>query len=417
MTPNAALAVYASQASASRGRQYGTADAASNILPLDKRGDTRSHFQRDRDRIIHSVAFRRLQQKTQVFIADTFAAGTDISGYFRSRLTHSLEVAQIARGISRHFLIDEDLTEAVALAHDLGHPPFGHAGERALKEAMEKHSNGKVKFDHNEQTIRVMTMLEHCYADCDGLDLTWELLEGVAKHNGPIKYIANYPTIANLDKVMKLELDNYASLEAQIANFADDIAYVAHDCEDGIRSGLLDPEEMRKSGVSLVGDILTRLREVHGNMQLPRLTHELTRRVINLAMSDVIEYTQQQIAELNPQSADDIRQCGKAMVGFSPVMKKRISELKKYLGLHFWQHYKVNRTTSRSRHMLVEIFGRLMDDKERNLFPPSYADVSKMKGEQRARRVADYLASMTDSEAQMEYTRLFGPVAVMPSLV
>ena len=413
----AALAPYASEADQSRGRLHANGSASL----LEGEGEIRSPFQRDRDRIIHSAAFRKLQQKTQVFIADTFAASRDTSGYFRTRLTHSLEVAQIARSISRHLKLDEDLTEAVALAHDLGHPPFGHAGEAALDEAMKGIGRVNEGFDHNEQTIRVMTELEHCYAEFDGLNVTWEVLEGVAKHNGPFDGVKKNPTptVAKLDRAMHLNLTHHASLEAQIANLADDIAYLAHDCEDGILANLLDPREMRE--VPLAGSILTQLDKEYGTIaELPRLTHELTRRMIKHVVHDVLATTQQALEVVQPKSADDIRQAKRDMAGFSNDMQGMLDGLKDYLYLHFWRHHKVVRTTSRARHMLGELFGRLME--EPNLLPPPHAKHKDYKdsgaGEaQRARHIADYLASMTDSEAAMEYSRLFGAGVGLPSLV
>lgn len=405
----AARAPYASQPDQSRGRLHANGSASL----LEGQGEIRSRFQRDRDRIIHSAAFRKLQQKTQVFIADTFAASRDTSGYFRTRLTHSLEVAQIARSISRHLKLDEDLTEAVALAHDLGHPPFGHAGETALDEAMKTIGKVNEGFDHNEQTIRVMTELEHCYAEFDGLNVTWEVLEGVAKHNGPFDGTKKIPTptIAKLDTEFSLNLTSHASLEAQIANLADDIAYLAHDCEDGILANLLDPREMRKREVPLVGSILAGLDEEYGDIaELPRLTHELTRRMIKHVVHDVLTTTQEALDATQPQSADDIRGAGRDLAGFSGDMQGMLDGLKDYLYLNFWRHHKVVRTTSRARRMLGELFGRLMD--EPSLLPPPH-DHKNMPG----RHIADYIASMTDSEAQIEYARLFGAGAVLPSLV
>ncbi|MDA0308845.1 MAG: deoxyguanosinetriphosphate triphosphohydrolase [Proteobacteria bacterium] len=388
------LAPYASQAEQSRGRQFSH---------QSEHEDMRSHFQRDRDRIIHSAAFRKMKYKTQVFIYHE-------GDYFRTRLTHSLEVSQIARTISRHLRLDEDLAEAVALAHDLGHTPFGHAGETALDQLMEKYGG----FDHNEQTARVLTKLEQCYAAYDGLNLTWETLEGVIKHNGPLANTTIRPTIAALDQDMKLRLDSYASLEAQIANLADDIAYLAHDCDDGIRAGLLDPDKMLD--LPLAGPILHRMKKDHGALKTSRLVHELTRNLIKLAVIDLIKQTEHQLADAAPKNADDIRDAAKPMAAFSETMTKDLATLKDFLFAHVWRHYQVNRMTSKAKRLIKEMFVLFMD--ETNTLPNEwqYLDQNHLDDidiHAKARQIADYIASMTDRFAVMEHKRLFAPGPIL----
>ena len=386
------LAIYAAAHQSSRGRQF---------PHLSEEDTMRSPFQRDRDRIIHSSAFRKMKFKTQVFIYHE-------GDYFRTRLTHSLEVAQIARTICRHLQLDEDLAEAVALAHDLGHTPFGHAGETALNQMMEKYGG----FDHNEQTVRVLTKLEQCYVGFDGLNLTWEVLEGVIKHNGPLK--KPRPTIAQLDKEMDLKLGSYASLEAQIANLADDIAYLAHDCDDGIRAGLLDPDAMRE--LPLAGGVLTRLKKDHGTLKTSRLVHELTRHLIKQAVGDLITETEKRLAELRPKNADEIRNAKQATAAFSEAMEKDLEILKHFLFTNVWRHFKVNRMTSKAKRLIREMYQLFMD--EPNTLPNEwqYLDqqhLNKLEAKTKARHIADYIASMTDRFATTEHERLFAPTPIL----
>ena len=387
------LAIYASQASKTRGR---------HITKMASHDHMRSVFQRDRDRIIHCSAFRKMKYKTQVFIYHE-------GDYFRTRLTHSLEVSQIARTICRQLRLDEDLAEAIALAHDLGHTPFGHAGETALDQMMQDYGG----FDHNEQTIRVITMLEQCYAGFDGLDLTWETIEGVIKHNGPIHQNSR-PTIAALDKVMQLGLDSYPSLEAQIANIADDIAYLAHDCDDGIRAGLLDPEQMLET--PLAGTVLHKLRQDHGELKTSRLVHELTRNLIKMAVNDLLAETTRRITALDPKQAEDIRTADHQIAGFSPAMRDDLSQLRKFLFQHVWRHYKVNRMTSKAKRVIREMFTLFME--ETNTLPEEwqYLDQQHLNTidiNAKARHIADYIASMTDRFAVMEHDRLFSPGPIL----
>jgi len=393
------LAAYASDHRLSRGRQITLPDR-----DRDDRHeiDPRNAFQRDRDRIIHCGAFRRLKHKTQVFIYHE-------GDYFRTRLTHSLEVAQITRAVARQLGIDDDLAEAIALAHDLGHTPFGHAGEYELDDAMQNWGG----FDHNEQTIRILTSLEHCYAEFDGLNLTWETLEGVIKHNGPIDAADIRPTVAKLDAKMNFGLDTYASLEAQVAALSDDIAYLAHDCDDGIRAGLLDPEDMLD--LPLAGPVLSGLKDRYGRLETSRLVHELTRRLISLAVTDLVKETRRRLDDIAPKSADDIRAASMPVVAFSEQMAADLGALKSYLFRSVWRHYKINRMTSKARRVVRRLFDLFMEHP--NVLPDDWQFaggefLDNIPETDKARQIADYIASMTDRYAILEHERLFdlGPI-------
>jgi dGTPase len=378
---------YASDHRASRGRQKQEGTMSST--------QGRTAFQRDRDRIIHCGAFRRLKHKTQVFIYHE-------GDYFRTRLTHSLEVAQITRAICRQLHLDDDLAEALALAHDLGHTPFGHAGESELNDAM-KTLGG---FDHNEQTIRILTKLEQCYADFDGLNLTWETLEGIAKHNGPAE--EPRPSLIALDQQINLELKTYASLEAQVAALSDDIAYLAHDCDDGIRAGLLNPDDMLD--LPLAGPVLSDLKERYGVLQVSRLVHELTRRLIGMAITDLVTESKKRIKEAQPHSADEARAAGRPLIAFSSEMSDHLEELRGFLFKSVWRHYKVNRMTSKAKRIMRQLYDLFMD--ETNILPQDWQQVdglplAGLPPSDKARHIADYLASMTDRYAMMEHQRLF----------
>ena len=381
-----ALCAFASRSFESRGRAIAEPSGSS----------TRTDFQRDRDRIIHSAAFRRLKHKTQVFIYHE-------GDYFRTRLTHSLEVAQIARSCARALYLNEDLAEAIALAHDLGHTPFGHAGEDALNEMMAPYGG----FDHNEQTIRVITHLEERYAAFDGLNLTWETLEGIVKHNGPITGDVR-PTIAALDKSHQFQLQSFASAEAQIANLSDDIAYLSHDFDDGLRAGLLSLDALHE--LPVVGDILNDIARDWPDLEMGRLAHELTRRLISYFVEDMLAQSRAHIEAHNPQSADDVRNLKKALIAFSDKALEELLTLKKYLFAHMWRHYKVNRMTSKARRTVRALFTVFME--EPNLLPHDWQN--KLIGDevQKARIIADYVASMTDRYALLEYERIFdqGPI-------
>ena len=360
----------------------------------------RTAFQRDRDRIIHSNGFRRMKHKTQVFI---FHEGD----YFRTRLTHSLEVAQIARTAARALGVNEDLAETIALAHDLGHPPFGHAGEEALDEVMAPYGG----FDHNEQTLRVITCLEERYAGFNGLNLTWETIEGIAKHNGPVPADKRRPTLNHLDSVLSLRLDEYASVEAQIANLSDDIAYLSHDFEDGLRAGLIQLEQLEE--LPIVGDTVREIYKAIPDRHISRVGYALTRAVITKFITDMISTSYEALDKFEPQSADDVRSAGMPLVQFSDEAVEQLRILREFLFWNMWRHYKVNRMTSKSRKVLKALFDRLLAEPQ--LLPTDWAN--RMSGKEKnaqARIVSDYVASMTDRYALLEYERIFemGPILV-----
>ena len=375
------LAAYASRPENSRGRLYQEPDAIE-----------RSPHQRDRDRILHSGAFRKLKYKTQVFVYHE-------GDYYRTRLTHSLEVAQIARSVCRSLGLNEDLAEALSLAHDFGHTPFGHAGEDALDAVMAPHGG----FDHNDQTLRILTGLERRYADFDGLNLTWETLEGIAKHNGPIHGAAS-PTVAALDARIDLGLRTHASAEAQVAAIADDIAYNAHDLDDGLRAGLFGILDL--DAVPLVAPITALIRDRHGALEEGRMVHETVRRLINILVTDLLAETRRRLSAAMPESADGVRAYSGPVVGFSEAVRENDAALKSFLFTRMYRHYKVNRMASKARRVVTELFELLMA--EPNCLPGEWQDQSKLEGEHsRARLVADYIAGMTDRYALLEHERLF----------
>ena len=351
---------------------------------------TRSPFQRDRDRVIHSTAFRRLQYKTQVFVNHE-------GDFFRTRLTHSIEVAQIARSIARALALDEDLTEAVALAHDLGHPPFGHAGEEALNLAMKPWGG----FDHNAQSLRVVTLLESRYAAFDGLNLTWETLEGLVKHNGPLSRPPAY--IAEYDARHKLDLATNPSAEAQVAALADDIAYHSHDLDDGLRARLFGFEEI--AHLPVVADALAAARQASLDVPPPRLRHETIRRVIDALVGDVIAETGRRLAKLAPRDADAVRRARRRMVAFSEPMEAANRAIKEFLHARMYRHWRVNRMTSKARLLTGALYRLLLDDP--SMLPDDWRARAGEAGTPRAAvTVADYVAGMTDRYAMDEHRRL-----------
>ena len=373
------LAPYAVRAESSRGRLHHEPEASS-----------RSPWQRDRDRIIHSSAFRKLQYKTQVFV-------NHVGDFYRTRLTHSLEVAQIARSIARELAIDEDLTEALALAHDLGHPPFGHAGEDALNAQMKPFGG----FDHNAQTLRVVTRLEARYAAFDGLNLTWETLEGLVKHNGPLVRPAAY--IAAYNAKHDLMLGTHASVEAQVASLSDDIAYHSHDLDDGMRFGLFGFDEIRH--LPVVGEALADARNASLDMPPQRLRHETIRRVIHALVSDLVSETQRRLHTLDPDSADRIRRSKKPVVGFSGRMGEANHAIKEFLRARMYRHWRVNRMTGKARRLTEDLFALLHADP--STLPDGWrAQAGEGQPAQAAAVVCDYVAGMTDRFAQEEYKRL-----------
>ena len=375
-------APYASNPDLSRGR-----------LHLEPASATRTAFQRDRDRIIHSTAFRRLMHKTQVFVYHE-------GDHYRTRLTHSLEVAQIARSISRVLDLDEDLAEALALAHDLGHSPFGHAGENALDEAMADHGG----FDHNAQTLRVLTKLEARYAAFDGLNLTWETLEGVVKHNGPIAPGAAPPAIAAYVAGHDLELDTHAGPEAQVAAIADDIAYNNHDIDDGLRAGLFSPADL--AGVPLAGPVFAAVGQCAPEVDESRRIHEAVRRMIGAMVDDVIAETRRRLAESRPRNVDALRRLDRPMVAFSEAMRGHDRALKAFLHEHMYRHRRVAGKRDTARGMVGALFAHYMDDTGR--LPDGWRERAAGAGTTHAARVvADYIAGMTDRYAIVEYNRAF----------
>ncbi len=384
-------APYACRASATRGRLHREDESASRTV-----------YQRDRDRIIHSSAFRRLKHKTQVFVSHE-------GDYFRTRLTHSLEVAQIARSISRSLGLDEDLAEALALAHDLGHPPFGHAGEDVLKDCMATYGG----FDHNAQTLRVITCLEAKYADFDGLNLTWECLEGIVKHNGPLLSapaadegaMAHLPeAIVEYAKVQDLALHSFASAEAQVAALSDDIAYNNHDLDDGLRAGLFTIEDVED--LPIVGALFKEIGGQYPGLERSRLVHEVIRRMIGTMIRDLVAETRRRLAEMGPASADDVRALPRPVVGFSEEMVTADRALRSFLFENMYRHYKVNRMTSKARRVLRDLFKLYME--EPGVLPPPWrARLDPRDRRGTARVVCDFIAGMTDHYAQEEHRKLF----------
>lgn len=386
MTITRNLAPYACHPDQSRGRRFAE--------PLS---ETRSPFQRDRDRIIHSEAFRKLKYKTQVFV---YHEGDN----FRTRLTHSLEVSQIARSISRVLGLDEDLAEALALAHDLGHTPFGHAGEDALQE-MTAAVGG---FDHNAQSLRIVTKLERRYYKFEGLNLSWETLEGLVKHNGPLTGFDGAPplplAIVSYAAKEDLELDSYASAEAQVASLADDIAYNNHDIDDGLRAGLFTIDDL--ADVPLVGPVFAAVKAEFTNIDPSLHIHESVRRLIGLMVSDLLDETRRRIAQFAPTDCTAVRRLGQPLVAFSPAMRQNDAALKAFLFQHMYRHYKVNRMASKARRVVKDLYALLVAEPE--CLPPDWQACCDGKGNRgTARAVADYIAGMTDRNAFDEHRSLF----------
>ncbi|WP_114186267.1 deoxyguanosinetriphosphate triphosphohydrolase [Microvirga aerophila] len=365
---------------------------------------TRSEFQRDRDRIIHSSAFRRLKHKTQVFVYHE-------GDHYRTRLTHTIEVSQIARALARSLGLDEDLAEALALSHDLGHTPFGHTGEDTLDECMKEFGG----FDHNAQALRVVTRLERRYAEYDGLNLAWETLEGLVKHNGPLLDPEGQPTLRYAERGVPLaileynaqhdlELATYASGEAQAAAIADDIAYDSHDIDDGLRAALFDIEELRE--VPFLDEILTEIDARYPGLELSRRIHELTRRVITRFVEDVVAEGDRRIAALAPTTADDIRHGAETVMCFSHKMREADASIKRFLFAHMYRHPKVMQVRAEADDVLRDLFQRFKNEPE--AMPEEWrADLTRDDEARLARRVADYIAGMTDGYAILEHRRLF----------
>ncbi len=382
-------APYACDPEESRGR----------LVP-ESESPTRTVFQRDRDRIIHSTAFRRLKHKTQVFIAHE-------GDHYRTRLTHTIEVAQIARALARSMRLDEDLAEAIALVHDFGHTPFGHTGEDALNDKMRDFGG----FDHNAQSLRIVTNLEKRYAEFDGLNLTWETLEGLVKHNGPLMDKQGnglgHPVpaaILEYNAQHDLELARYASLEAQCAAIADDIAYNAHDIDDGLRSGLLTLDALEE--VAIIGDILHAVRQKYPALDEARTSHEIVRRQITLMVEDVIRSAQANLEELQPQTLRDIHDAGKTLIGFSAPLRDQEKLLKAFLYKNLYFHESVVRVRKSADRIVRDLFDAYLVDEQ--CMPEGWRE-SEKQGDMRAqaRLVSDFLSGMTDTYAVREHRRLF----------
>jgi dGTPase len=382
-------AVYASDPSQSRGRLVSEGESL-----------TRSPYQRDRDRIVHSTAFRRLKHKTQVFIAHE-------GDHYRTRLTHTIEVSQIARALARALKLDEDLTEGVALVHDFGHTPFGHTGEDALAQLLQNFGG----FDHNAQSLRIVTKLEQRYAEFDGLNLTWETLEGLVKHNGPLiaqkgaELISDVPlAITNYNQIHDLWLWSHASLEAQAAAIADDIAYNTHDIDDGLRSGLLTLEMLED--VPFLAGLMKEGRTRYPHIDDSRLTHEVTRRQITKMVEDVIATAQSRLKDLQPQSADDARLIGQTIVGFSDEMKLIDKQLKTFLFAKLYRHPSVMVKREEVAKVIEKLFATFMNEPELMTGARWVDGLELLTEGARARHVGDYLAGMTDTYALDIHKRL-----------
>lgn len=383
------LAAYACRPDQSRGRIYEEPESS-----------TRTPFQRDRDRIIHSSAFRRLKYKTQVFVYHE-------GDHYRTRLSHTLEVAQIARSIARALMVDEDLTEAIALAHDLGHTPFAHIGEDFLKECMKPFDG----FEHNDQSLRVLVKLERKYPGWPGLNLSWEALEGVVKHNGPIKIKAGGKmptTLKYVQSLTDLRLDTYASMEAQVAAIADDIAYNNHDVEDGLRAGMFRLEDLEK--LELMKPIIARVKKDWPEIEEHYIIQESIREMIGTMVMDVLGETKARLEVLKPKSVEDIRKADRQIVAFSPAMFTKVEELRAFLYKRMYKHYTVNRIMIKVERIIPDLFNTFM--KHYKLLPDHWQIRVEEAGGlidnvAQARIVCDYIAGMTDRYAIREHEKLF----------
>jgi dGTPase len=377
-------APYAADPEASRGR-----------LHAEEPSRHRSAFQRDRDRIVHSSAFRRLKHKTQVFVEHE-------GDYFRTRLTHTIEVAQVARTIARTLGLDEDLAEAVALAHDLGHPPFGHTGEDALAACMAPWGG----FDHNAQAVKIVTALEQHYAEFDGLNLTWETLEGLAKHNGPVAGEVPY-ALAEYSARHDLELATHASAEAQVAAISDDIAYNNHDLMDGLRAGLFAEEALRD--LPVIGDAFRAVEARWPGLAAQRRQHEAMRRVFGAMVEDVLRESAQVLGRLAPEGIDELRRSGQTVVRFSRPLREDLQVIRKFFFDNMYRHWQVRRMRRKAGLVVRDLFQVFMEDT--GLMPDEWRRHANFagEGEGRARVVADYIAGMTDRYALAEHAKITDP--------
>lgn len=390
---SAPRAPYASDPARSRGR-----------IVAEQPSPSRNDFRRDCDRIIHSAAFRRLKFKTQVFV---FHEGD----HYRTRLTHTLEVQQIARSLARVLGLDEDLAEALALAHDLGHPPFGHIGERGLDAELRPFGG----FDHNAQALRIVTALERRYADFDGLNLTWETLEGLVKHNGPLTDRAGHAIgryrehgvpqeIRAFQEKCDLQLWSFASAEAQVAAIADDIAYDAHDIDDGLRAGLFTIDDLER--VALTGGIVREIGRRYPDLEPARVAHELVRRLITWMIEDVAAESTRRLTALAPQSVDDVRNAGGPVIGFSAAMAEAESGIKDFLKPRMYRHERVMRVMTEAEGVVRDLFRHFMR-KPADMPEEWRSGLAAADEPVRARRAGDFIAGMTDRYALEEHRRLF----------
>src|ERR1700733_3206297 len=381
---------------------YAADPARARRLVAEPPSATRTDFQRDRDRIVHSTAFRRLAHKTQVFVDHE-------SDHFRTRLTHTIEVAQIARALARALRLDDDLAEAIALGHDLGHTPFGHTGEDALNACMAEHGG----FDHNSHALRIVTELERHYAEFDGLNLSQPTLAGLIKHNGPLFDASGAPTeryrtrgvpaaILCYDAMQSLDLSLHASLEAQAAALADDIAYDAHDIDDGLRAGLFALGQLR-AAVPYVDGLMAEVGALHPGLEEPRAIHELTRRLITRFIEDAIGESRRRIVETGVDSPDAVAGAGRTLVGQTAAIETADRDIKGFLVARMYRHPDVKRVREQADAVVRRLFKAYMTDS--SALPPEWA--AKADGQTRAQAVADYIAGMTDRFAIAEHARLF----------
>ena len=379
-------ALFASWPAQSRGRRH-----------LEPASPSRTEFQRDRDRVIHSTAFRRLQHKTQVFVHH-------VGDHYRTRLTHTIEVAQIARSAARAIGLNEDLAEALALAHDLGHPPFGHAGEEALNTEIAEFGG----FDHNVQTLRIVTRLERRYADFDGLNLTWETLEGIAKHNGPLSGPHSPPNlvpaaVAQIADDYDLEPNSFAGPEAQIASLADDIAYINHDIDDGVRAELFSLEALTK--LPLVGPLLRNVMADYASAKQHRLLHETIRRLIDGMLGDMIGETRRRAEQAEPANATEVRAMNTPLVAFSDAMAEKVREIRAFLFENMYRHREVLRRADEGAGIVADLYRGYTREPE--ALPGNWqAPAAEETPAQTARRIADFIAGMTDLYAQSQHKQL-----------
>ena len=361
-------------------------------LHNENESENRNPYQRDRDRVIHSDSFRLLKHKTQVFLAHT-------GDYYRTRLTHSLEVSQISRSISRRLGLDEDLAEVLALSHDLGHPPFAHSGEEVLNKCMNDYDG----FDHNAQTLRILTSLEERYPSFNGLNLTWETLEGVVKHNGPL--LDPHIVIKEYNKLHDLELNTYPGLEAQIASLSDDIAYNNHDIDDGFRAGFISLDDLKK--IELFSEIIKEINSEFKGIDNYMIVKELIRRLIGIMVNDLIKNTKKNISKVNPKNAEEIRSHNDLIASFSDFFISQDTQIRNFLRSRVYEHNSIEKERVKSMRIIEEIFSKLI--KNIDLLPIKLKEkcdspYSKIT----ARVICDYIASMTDRSVVENHARLYG---------